>query len=124
MKKNILNSLIFGIPLMVMVSTAAFFTYQIDRQSQLLNDLAIVAETHKPVVNNKSELLDAFAKYINAAGLKPESQKQSNVGYRTGNKPDTAYAPSTDNERIYGNPDAQFYIIEYSDFECQYGFVE
>lgn len=51
MKKNILNSLIFGIPLMVMVSTAAFFTYQIDRQSQLLNDLAIVAETHKPVVN-------------------------------------------------------------------------
>jgi hypothetical protein len=96
------------------------FTYQIDRQSQLLNDLAIVAETHKPVVNNKSELLDAFAKYINAAGLKPESQKQSNVGYRTGNKPDTAYAPSTDNERIYGNPDAQFYIIEYSDFECQY----
>ena len=120
MKKNILNSLIFGIPLMVMVSTAPFFTYQIDRQSQLLNDLAIVAETHKPVVNNKSELLDAFAKYINAAGLKPESQKQSNVGYRTGNKPDTAYAPSTDNERIYGNPDAQFYIIEYSDFECQY----
>ena len=77
MKKNIFNSLIFGLPLIIMATTAAYFTYQINQQSQLLNDLAIVAETHQPVVNNKSELLDAFAKYMNAAGLKPESQKQA-----------------------------------------------
>ncbi|BBV84295.1 hypothetical protein STW0522ENT60_P12170 (plasmid) [Enterobacter kobei] len=51
MKKNILNSLIFGIPLMVMVSTAAFFTYQIDRQSQLLNDLGKVRISHQTQKN-------------------------------------------------------------------------
>lgn len=121
-KRNGLKWLIYGVPLAVMMATSAYAIYQLDKQSRLLNDLGLIADTGTGVISNRGDLELAFDRYIAASGLKVTAQEKasSTIGVSTGNKPSGSYAPSTDGERVYGNPDAQFYIIEYSDFECPY----
>lgn len=121
-KQNRLKWLLYGMPLALMVATSGYVAYSLNKQTRLLNDLAVVADSNNGVISNRSELEAAFLQYISASGLKVGAQlnPQNSIGFSTGDKPKQSYAPSTDNERIYGNPDAQFYVIEYSDFECPY----
>ncbi|EYU15104.1 MULTISPECIES: DsbA family protein [Photorhabdus] len=120
-----LKWVLFGLPFAALAGAASFIAYTLHNQDRLLNDLAVIVDTHKTVVNNRTELEQAFSQYINASGLKVSGLDTSgnaggSMGYRTGHQSETAYTPSTDNERIYGNPDAQFFVLEYSDYECPY----
>lgn len=121
-KRTGLKGVIYGIPLAVMIATSGFAAYTLDKQTRLLNDLAVVADMQRNVISNRGDLEIAFDRYIAASGLKVSTQAKAPniVGFSTGEKPSESYVPSTDSERIYGNPDAQFYVIEYSDFECPY----
>lgn len=121
-KRKGLKWLLYGVPLAVMVATSGFTVYSLNKQSKLLSDLALVADASTGAISNRGDLELAFDRYIAASGLQVNAQRKTSnaIGVSTGNKPTGSYAPSTDSERIYGNPDAQFYIIEYSDFECPY----
>ncbi|HEC8324747.1 TPA: thioredoxin domain-containing protein [Providencia rettgeri] len=121
-KRKGLKWLLYGVPLAVMVATSGFTVYSLNKQSKLLSDLALVADASAGAISNRGDLELAFDRYIAASGLQVNAQRKTSnaIGVSTGNKPTGSYAPSTDSERIYGNPDAQFYIIEYSDFECPY----
>lgn len=121
-KRNGLKWLLYGVPLAVMMATSGYAVYQLDKQSRMLNDLAVVADSNSGVIGNRADLESAFDRYIAASGLKVSQQAKTDnaIGFSIGDKPSKSYSPSTDSERIYGNPDAQFYVIEYSDFECPY----
>lgn len=122
MKKSLfqLKTLVIVLPVVISISTAAYLTVALNKQNAVIDDLIIVADKSRPIVTSRSDLENQFDRYIRKVGLKLSPDNASRPGVRTGQKNSTDYAPSTDDERIYGNPDAQFYLIEYSDFECSY----
>ena len=121
-KKTYFNWILFGLPLATLVTTSAYITLTLHQQELTLQQLALAADQLNPVVSSRAELATEFDRYIHAAGLKIGKLSSSlpSAGYSTGAKSSKSYVPSTDSERVYGNPDAQFYVIEYSDFECAY----
>ncbi|EOC0012242.1 DsbA family protein [Cronobacter turicensis] len=117
------NSALFLFPLAILLATATYICYTVYKQDQLLKDVAFMVEKNNPVVTSREQLNDLFAEYVAAGGLKISSGKSSSndgIGKTSLKNAGKGFDPSPSAERIYGNPDAQFYIIEYSDFECPY----
>lgn len=52
-KRTGLKSVIYGIPLAVMIATSGFVAYTLDKQTRLLNDLAVVADMQRNVISNR-----------------------------------------------------------------------
>ncbi len=121
-KKNpIKNAVIFGVPLAILIGTASYIAYNVHEQGKLLKDVAFMVDKNQPVVTNREQLNEQFQNYVTAGGLNVVSaQKASNATSAGHAKNSHDYVPSPSEERIYGNPDAQFYLIEYSDYECPY----
>lgn len=120
-KKSLKNTAIFAVPLAILIGTASYIGYSVHKQAKVLDDVAFMVQNSRPLVTDREQLRELFSKYISAGGLDltlvaPEKSTIS----RSGAKNDKDYIPSPSDERIYGNPEAQFYIIEYSDFECPY----
>lgn len=117
------NIFIFVIPLAILLATASYVAVSIHKQDKILDDIAFMIEKNHPIVTDREQLNELFQGYVEAGGLNITSRTtgQSNANSnQAGAKNSTDYAPSPSSERIYGNPNAQFYIIEYSDFECPY----
>ena len=121
-KKNpIKNAVIFGVPLAILIGTASYIAYNVHEQGKLLKDVAFMVDKNQPVVTNREQLNEQFQNYVTAGGLNVVSAPKASNGTSTGHAKNAHdYVPSPSEERIYGNPDAQFYLIEYSDYECPY----
>lgn len=120
-KFSLKNSAIFSIPLAILVATASYIGYSVHKQEQVLNDVAFMVQNSHPLVTSREQLNDYFSEYITAGGLDvTRAGHNASAPALSKNKKNNEYVPSPSDERIYGNPDAQFYIIEYSDFECPY----
>nr|WP_282562055.1 thioredoxin domain-containing protein [Providencia rettgeri] len=104
-----------------MIGTASYIAYNVHEQGKALNDVAFMVDKNQSIVTSREQLNEQFQNYIAAGGLKVESASTPTNGASLGRAKNTYdYVPSPSEERIYGNPDAQFYIIEYSDYECPY----
>ncbi|EGT5675168.1 disulfide bond formation protein DsbA [Cronobacter dublinensis subsp. dublinensis] len=122
-QSNWKNAVLFLFPLAILIATASYIAYSVHKQGRLLDDVAFMVQKNNPVVTSRDQLAEFFAEYVAAGGLNISSNKVSDTnpkGALQGNKSGKSFDPSPSAERIYGNPDAQFYIIEYSDFECPY----
>lgn len=84
-----------------------------------------------PKIKNSAELNQFFKSYILASGYDKVLKKtKSNVGEvsKAGDKlpanddkeKNSIQQPSSENDRVYGNINAPFLLIHYSDFECEY----
>ncbi|WP_338885748.1 thioredoxin domain-containing protein [Xenorhabdus sp. TH1] len=84
-----------------------------------------------PAIKNDTDLNGFFKKYILASGYnqvmkrtKPNTVSDNGAGdtlsVNDEKEENAINQPSSDNDRIYGNVNAPFLLIHYSDFECEY----
>lgn len=121
MKSGIKKTFLFVLPLAILLTTASYVAYAIHKQGKVLDDVAFMVQQNHPVVTDREQLAELFGEYVSAGGLdisRPTTNRNS--ASHNSSKSAKDYTPSPADERIYGNPDAQFYLIEYSDFECPY----
>ncbi len=112
---------IFAIPLAILIGTASYIVYSVHKQGKTLDDVAFMVQNSRPLVTDREQLNDLFSQYISAGGLDmAHAIPNKSTSKRAGARNAEDYIPSPSDERIYGNPNAQFYLIEYSDFECPY----
>ncbi|PHM72184.1 thioredoxin domain-containing protein [Xenorhabdus sp. KJ12.1] len=120
-KFSLKNTAIFAIPLAVLIGMASYIGYSVHKQNKILEDVAFMVQNTRPIITDREQLHAAFNDYITISGLNvTRSATGVNSVADSSNKNAKNYVPSSSDERIYGNPDAQFYLIEYSDFECPY----
>lgn len=120
-KVSFKRTAIFAVPFAILVGTASYLSHSAYKQGKDLEDVAFLVQNSHPLVTNREQLNDLFLDYINASGLDVSRVAHNkSTSSQDGDKKSSDYIPSPSDERIYGNPDAQFYIIEYSDFECPY----
>lgn len=120
-KFSLKSKAIFVIPLAILIGTASYIGYSLHKQGKVLDDVAFMVQNNRPLVTDREQLNELFSKYISAGGLDvPRVTPNQAASSRSVEKNTKDYIPSPSDERIYGNPNAQFYIIEYSDFECPY----
>ncbi|MCS6738134.1 MULTISPECIES: DsbA family protein [Morganellaceae] len=91
-----------------------------------MNEIQIAVDSIEiPKIANDDDLANFFSTYIAATGYKPTTLKTPEQ-ISESNK-STLEQPSPTNDRVYGNINAPFLLIHYSDFECPYcgqGFPE
>lgn len=119
MKYSLKNVGLVVAPLLILLGSATYIGYNINNQNRILNDAAFVIQNSQPVVVSRADLENRFNEYISASGLKVDDQNRQELT-NTNSSSNKDFSPSGNTDRIYGNPNAQFYIIEYSDFECPY----
>lgn len=118
---SIKKAMLLAVPLIVLIATSLYVIKGVNKQEKVLSDIAFMVQNTHSVVNDREQLNELFAEYVNAGGLDISRSAAAGGNGRSGSsKSAKEFSPSPSEERIYGNPDAQFYIIEYSDFECPY----